>query len=524
MSDQNLSRRGLLSVGGGLGLAALFAGAGCSSSQQPTGGQSSAPGKALTLSLLLPGDVPAGWDAVLAEVNKKLQADQGFTIKPQFIPWANYGQQALLKFTAGEGFDTALQARWLNMTQLAASGSIVELSSLLNSGKYPNLTATIDPKIVELNRWSGKLYGLPQINSVARFHHFAIRQDLADKYGTSEIADYAGLEKFWYDVKQKEKGITPIAVNSRMPKLLVAWNPVGWLNPYMWENPRMSISSFTGESLAFVLAADGKQTGSANPVPFWEAPGMLDALRLVRKYYLDGLINKNALTVDSKALESQFKAGRFATAWAMTDGLTSQMLPELTKNVPGAMLSNVVPLKGGKDAKPYQTFQADNFLVLNAKGQSNEKAMQLEDWLSIKENHDLITYGIQGKDWKPVGDDKYEALSTYTFPGFALSWRAKLERRIKDMTASEAAWFDWAQKADNFTIDPYASFTPDPEPVKRENTQVTAALTQFANPLFIGAVDVDQGLDKLKKALDRAGLPKIQAEMAKQADAYLKGQ
>ena len=98
-----------------------------------------------------------------------------------------------------------------------------------------------------------------------------------------------------------------------MPKLLVAWNPVGWLNPYMWENPRMSISSFTGESLAFVLAADGKQTGSANPIPFWEAPGMLDALRLVRKYYLDGLINKNALTVDSKALESQFKAGRFAT-------------------------------------------------------------------------------------------------------------------------------------------------------------------------------------------------------------------
>ena len=27
---------------------------------------------------------------------------------------------------------------------------------------------------------------------------------------------------------------------------------------------------------------------------------MLDALRLVRKYYLDGLINKDALTVDSR--------------------------------------------------------------------------------------------------------------------------------------------------------------------------------------------------------------------------------
>ena len=81
------------------------------------------------------------------------------------------------------------------------------------------------------------------------------------------------------------------------------------------------------------------------------------------------------------------------------------------------MIANVVPLRGGKDAKPNQTFQADNFVVLNAKGQSNEKAMQLEDWVSIKENHDLLSYGVEGKDWKPVGDDKYEQLSTTRFPG-----------------------------------------------------------------------------------------------------------
>jgi putative aldouronate transport system substrate-binding protein len=49
-------------------------------------------------------------------------------------------------------------------------------------------------------------------------------------------------------------------------------------------------------------------------------------------------------------------------------------------------------------------------------------------------------------------------------------------------------------------------------------------MTKYGNPLFIGAVDVDKGLDDLKKALDKAGLAKLQAEMAKQADAYLKGQ
>jgi putative aldouronate transport system substrate-binding protein len=60
--------------------------------------------------------------------------------------------------------------------------------------------------------------------------------------------------------------------------------------------------------------------------------------------------------------------------------------------------------------------------------------------------------------------------------------------------------------------------------VKREDSQITAAMTQYGNPLWIGAVDVDKGLDQLKKAVEKAGLSKLQAEMAKQADAYLKGQ
>jgi len=510
-----LSRRGLLAAGGGLSVAALLAAAGCSDSGDKKSGD--------TLTLLLPGNAPEGWEAVLAEVNKKLKADLGFTIAPQFIAWSNYANQALLKFTAGENFDTALQARWLNMTQLVSSKAIVAVDDLLASGKYANLTGTLDAKLIEQNKWSGKLYGIPQVNSAARFHHFNIRQDLAEKYGFSEIADYQTLERYWYAIKQKEKDVIPLAVASNMPKLTVAFFPTGWLNESSWENPHTSVQSFTGTSMPFVMAADAKQTGSSRPVPFWEAPGMVDALRAVRRYYLDGIINHDALNTDSKTLQAQFEAGRYAARWAMTDGLSSQSVGPLTKAVPTARLANVMPLRGGLTSKPNQTFQADNFLVLNAKGQSNEKAMQLEDWVSIKANHDLVEYGIEGKDWKPVGSDKYEALTKYSsFPGFALSWRAKLELKIKDITESEDKIFTWAQNYDNFTVDTFARFIPDPEPVKRENTQITAAMTQYANPLFIGAVDVDKGLDNLKKALQSAGLDKLQAEMEKQADAYLK--
>jgi len=55
-------------------------------------------------------------------------------------------------------------------------------------------------------------------------------------------------------------------------------------------------------------------------------------------------------------------------------------------------------------------------------------------------------------------------------------------------------------------------------------SQVSAAMTQYGNPLWIGAVDVDKGLDALKKAVEKAGLADLQAELEKQANAYLKGQ
>lgn len=511
-----LSRRAFLGATGGVSLAALFGLSACGNS----GGQASGGNAAKNLKLLLPGAVPDGWDAVLTAVNKKLQEDLGFTITPQFTNWNNYGNQTLLKFTAGENFDTALQARWLNMSQLAGSGSLVDVGPLID--KYPNLKKTLNDKLIQLNKWNGKLWGIPQVNSAGRIHHFAIRQDLAEKYGTGEVSDYAALERFWYDVKQRDSKIVPIALSQNQSNLTCVPGPVAMFNAHAWENPTRIGQSFSGNSMQFFLASDAKATGSSRPIPFWEEPGVVDALRTIRKYYQDGIINRDALNADAATSKGLFTNGQTASAWATTDGLsTTTLLPALLKAVKTAKLANVVPLKGGKSSKPNQTFQSDNFTVLNAKGASNERAMQLEDWLSIKANHDLISYGVEGQDWKPVGEDKFEQLSTYAFPGFALCWRTSLERRSAKMTQSEADWFSWAQDYDNFTVDTFAGFIPDVTPVKREDAQISQAFTQYGNPLFFGAVDVDAGLDKLKKAVSSAGLDKVQAEMEKQANAYL---
>ncbi|RXZ67142.1 ABC transporter substrate-binding protein [Agromyces albus] len=510
-----LSRRGFLAGAGAA--AAAIALAACT----PGGGGG---GARSAYGLLLPGDVPPQWDRIRDAVNKKLKADLGFEFKPEFINWKDYGSQSLLKFTAGEKFETALSARWLNIAQLIESKALVPLDSAINSGDYPNLTATIDKSAFDANRWTdGEIYGIPAVNSAARIHHHVARGDLVEKYAGGSITTFEQLEKFWYDVVQKE-GIPGYINRNSVFDVLGA--PTGNLYAEGWESPDLIPLYFSSDSLLFVPGKNAASSGSANAVPFWEYEPYVESLHRVRKYYQDGIINADRLNADPATLRAQFDGGGAATTWGITDGNdTSSHLAQLEKAVSGATLVTLLPFRDGEGAKPNQTFQADNVVVVNAKGADNDAALQLLDWVSIQENHDLLQYGVEGTDWKAVGDDGYEATGEYNnFPGFALSWRIPLERKFSRMSESESGWFEWSKSYDNFTLDPFATFIPDLSEIESEHSQITAAIAEYGNPLWAGAVEVEAGLDSLKKAVDQAGLTKVQDELNKQADAYLASQ
>ncbi|KQU93412.1 extracellular solute-binding protein [Devosia sp. Root105] len=509
---RNFSRRHFLALSGAAGLGATLAGG------MPQAFAAGLSGTSLTL---LPSQAPSNWKAVLDKANAALLAEHGFTLDAQFINWSNYGQQSLLKFTAGASFDTALQALWLNMAQLQQSGSLADLTGELD--KWPNLKAQIAPKLIEANSWNGKLWGIPQVNSAGRVQHFSIRQDLAEKHGFGEIRDFDTLERYFYTIKEKEDGVTPFGIGANSTWVLAVPTPTGMFNQQSWEDPTRMQYLFAGSGLRFLLAKDAATTGSSKPIPFWEDDGVVAALRKIRKYHEDGIINADPFNSDSATIQSQFQAGRIASIWSMTDGLASNQLVGLRKAVPTASLAQVVPFgKPLSEVKPVQTFQADNMVVVNANGGDVDRALALQDWLSVKQNHDLIEYGIEGTDWEAAGDDSLNQLSQYAFPGYALLWRSALERRSSFMTESEKAVFDWAQDYDNFATDTFASFIPDVSAVKQEAAQMNNVIIQHANPLFHGLADVDAQLDKLKSAADAAGLNMLQAEMEKQADAYLK--
>ena len=284
-NGRGLSRRGFLAGAGGA-IAALALAA-CT----PGGGAGQ--GARSSYGLLLPGDVPPQWDRIRDAVNTKLKADLGFEFQPEFINWTNYASQSLLKFTAGEQFETALSARWLNIAQLIESNALHPLDKAIDSGDYPNLTASIDKSAFDANRWTdGSLYGIPAVNSAARIHHPVARGDLVEKYAGGSISTFDELEKFWYDVVQKE-GIPGYINRNSVFDVLGA--PTGVLYSQGWETPDFIPQYCSSDSLLFVPGKSASSGGSADLVPFWEYEPYVESLRRVRQYYQDGIIDRKSV-------------------------------------------------------------------------------------------------------------------------------------------------------------------------------------------------------------------------------------
>jgi putative aldouronate transport system substrate-binding protein len=495
----------MLAAGGTLGAGALLDACGSSTSQNTAAGTTE-------LLFLCPGAPPTGWASVLAAVNKKLQTDgTGLALKIEWISWDKYLDTILLKATAGAKFDGVLTALWAHMQEFIADKAIIPLDSYVT--KASHLQATIPDQVWNANKFGGKTYAVPMGSSYQSIYGFLIRKDLRLKYGMDQLKTMADLEKFLYMVKAREPKMVPYGFQKT--------DSANGFNPYPWENsPNFYHIVTVGAATAF-NSADFyiKVDDPKNPkiVPFWEYPGYQEALVRTHRYVQDGIISKDAINLTGGDLGNLFVQGKCAVMPTTTDGT---LIPPTPVQVAGAELEVLYPYTQ-PHPKPLNGFIMWNFVAVSARSAHPEKVIALLDWLSIKENHDLLEYGVASKDWKAVGDSSYTTLGQYAFPGYVISWRPSLERVNSAMLPDAKAWYQFACNPDNFTLDPVGSFTFDVTPVKTQVSQLSAALTQYKLPLDHGIVDPVSGLAQLQQAFQQAGYKQILAEAQKQAIAFV---
>ncbi|MCL6457612.1 MAG: extracellular solute-binding protein [Gorillibacterium sp.] len=462
-----------------------------------SGENTPAPKETVELKVYLPSDRPAGFDEVLRKVNEKLKADNiGASLNMNFLPWSDYANSIAVKMSAGEDFDMFMDAPWQSMLQMIASGSIIPLDDMVAARS--ELKQSIPDQMWEYNKFGDKIMGIPLGTTQGQINGFMIRKDLREKYGLPEIKTVDDLEKFFYTVKEKETDIKPFVIDhGRGGKLTLMLSKTA--------NTADGVVKEIGVNMFNYSVADKKVIGT------WDDFTLNESYERVSKYYKDGILSKN-IAQEQNAV-TLFNQGKYASTYYTGDGVEGLRLLDALK-IPGAELEIFIPNADAINA--YSSFQQWNFLCIPKSSKHAELAMDVANWLSIKENHDILEYGLEGRDWEAVGENSYKALSTYAFPAFAFTWRPELLRTLDTMLPEDKKWFDVSRDPESYTISPIAGFSFDAEKVKTEYAKITPLHDAYYLPLTQGVLEAGKGKETLKAKILAVGGQKVIDEIQNQ--------
>lgn len=459
------------------------------------------------IKMLLVGGKPIDYDAVFAELNKKLKEKVNATVEAEFLDWSDWTQKYPLKFAANEDFDIVYTANWAFYNDQAIKGGFMELTDELLQKNLPLTMEAMPAAAWDQAKVNGKLFMVPNNNPEVTDKAVLIREDLRKKYNLPEINSPETYANYVKTVGANEKGIS--AFNAKAAD--------GWkwheLDQVLLEQQNEWNLVDYNMPLAYKLDDATGKVFNVYDTPEFKA---------LVTYYKDLADNngwsKNIVS-NKNDVWQDMKAGKTAS-YGHTLGTVAMNLAEMRREQPDVELA-IVDLT--PDKKKIAAISTQNGFAIHATSEKADRSLMIIDLLqNDKEIHDLFMYGIAGTHYEPVGDDKFTATAnTPNYTGFS-NWAANSPLNRKDAAypaEADAIGTAWQSKIYNFKLE---TFVFNDANVKNEMANVGNVMLRYAIPLEYGLIkDIDKGIADLNEQLKAAGIEKLQAELQSQIDAFL---
>ncbi|BBH24218.1 hypothetical protein Back11_55630 [Paenibacillus baekrokdamisoli] len=505
---------------------------------------------AQTLNIMLWGDKPKQFDDVVAEFEKETKDSLNLKLNFTFTPQADYVNKLKLKLAAGEQVDIAFDAPWMNMNTFISQDNYTNLDDYFNNDKWPGLKKAFGQGFLDNNKFTGadgKLhtYGVPLGHYLGELGAMFYRKDLAAKYGMGEINNNDDMLKYFDNVLKNDKNVIPFVVkndgnygaagviegNKELPNKPAAgiWDLV--LGPNVIASTLIKDNKVVEVTLSGDKAANQKNF----PAPFNTKD--YSTYETVREWHDKGYLEKEPIV--RKDATGTFAAGKAASmleTMSNFDAINAQ----LKAGVPTAELGVYLYQNKTREKvqpNPYyiSDFRIWNFLCIPKTSANADRAMSFINWLfESQDNHDLFELGIKGKNWEPVGDDKFkypagtDLATNYSFNGYLLTWSPTYIRLSESIPDKLVEYYKYIADEKTFIKSALSGFAFNQEPVK----------SQLANPDFVkvfneelayklGMVkDPAAGMTKLQAKWEgnsrlQADIETIKAEVKKQLQAFL---
>ncbi len=447
------------------------------------------------------------WNAISDYVKQK-----GLNVKFDInvVDYGDYAQKLLVMSASGDTWDMNFDANWLAYQQMASKGAYLNLNELLP--KYaPNLAkvyaaqgslaaATVNGEVVALP-WTLK-------QNVRPF--FAWRSDLTTKQGIEPAKDsiktVEDIDQFVHKLKEANPNVR-----------------IGAESPVVTSQ---ALGMFAARDelidLGFHLLVVELNDPKLQVKPYEQTQAYRDAAKLAKKWYDDGIINKDAL-VDKQEAGSKWTNGK---------SLVQVTAHEYANNTPNfadkswtLSSSQIYPDKKFVNRSPLA-----NVVAINKNSKNPDKVLRFLDMLETDQTlYDLVHYGIEGKTYVLDGKianypgDMTAATSNYMeWGGQWALWKPQFMR--PNQTYSEGFWSreaEFATLPQNVNSPLDGLFILD-DNIKTEVAKRDQLQSELGKSIEYGIVaDADKAVDDYIAKQKDAGLDKIIADVQKQVDDFI---
>jgi putative aldouronate transport system substrate-binding protein len=465
--------------------------------------------KNYTVNMYLIGDEPNDWDTVLGLVNDYL-APFNTQLAVTFMSWSDYQTMYSLVLAGGEQVDLIFTAPWCYMYNEAAKGSFYELTDDFIAANMPLANKYQVAESWDETTISGKTIAVPSNKAQPTGKIVAVRQDLMEKYGFSELTSWDDYKEYMLTIAEKEtpeSGIYALAASGDNNELwdvyrqqtdtLLALDS-SWMD-FMYEY-KGSIPSKDDIKLAYEFDAFRQYA--------YDMKEMADA----------GCWSRSALTntiTDDDAFGNLQGA---SIAWN-SSVFTYMRQAEKTEGVE-CMAYDLT-----KDHLVSAEAYSNNDMAIAAGSKNPERAAMVLDLIKFDTYlNRLLLLGIEGVHYTINDNNEYttglDKSADYTAMSVSVAWAIKngelsqagMEERQKKVTD---AWKERLQ------MNPTITFVFDDTDVKAYVSAVTSILTDYVPMLELGLVDdVDTTLDEMIQKCYDAGLQNIYDEFYAQYDEW----
>ncbi|QGQ98301.1 DUF3502 domain-containing protein [Paenibacillus psychroresistens] len=468
-----------------------------------------APLEKVVLNFVLLGEAPVDYNAVMAEVNKKLEQDINATIETKFIPFGDIETKYPLVLASQQDWDVIYGN--IHYGENASKGGYREI--LMDDVKK---LMPLTDKATTAAQWGdtlvgGKIYMIPQSFVELGVGSGFYREDLRVKYNVPEIKKAQDLEALFQAVKDNEKGIAPFDGTADDIRGLFAMMVDGWLTKR--ELPQ--VFNFNPDNKEF------KVSGLMDPdfVPIYTA-----AAKTMKSWVDKGLLPKNAFAQKTSAYELSrvgktaywgnafenyvnYEAEMKAKGWALG------AIPALTPNGTGTQR----PATG-------------NGFAFSPKSKNYERALMAIDLLHQDKSYNmLLAFGVEGKNYVMNAEGKLALApgidaSKNPYPMYQAGWWSNNRDQWPPLENYSEGYInmkkDLQAHAVSYLLD---GFNVNTDKFKTEVANINNVIKQYAAPIELGIVkDVDKAVAELVDKLKKAGADKVMDEMKLQAAQFVK--